>query len=139
MKFGIRTPSKLFMLKSNRIKSFNTSKEGLISPPNASNVPSSPSENSLRRLSVVTRPVTLLQPTPLHLQQSSPTQDESRPEGSVRPGLSSRRAFLSVSLHPTLRSALQKPSLVVSKKRKPDSIISEKSWMEALLGTILLM
>ena len=132
MNFGIRVPSKLFMLRSKWFKYFKSSKEWLISPPN---LPWVPSSSRLRRLSLMTCPLLLLQTTPLHLQQSSPTQDESRSEESVRPCLNLRRTTLSVSKEAALWwSPRQQPGLRVSWKRNPEDIMTRKrSWREALL------
>ena len=48
-------------------------------------------------------PVRLLQPTPNHLQQSSPTQEERVLEGSsTTPSLNLRRASLSMLMQPTV-------------------------------------
>ena len=71
-------------------------------------------------------PVRLLQSTPNHLQQSSPTQEESLLEGSSSPSLNLRRALLCISMQPTVKFpaleldhiASSEINSVVSKRRK---------------------
>ena len=78
------------------------------------------------RWSFMMLPVRLLQSTPNHLQQSSPTQEESLLEGSSSPSLNLRRALLCISMQPTVKFpaleldhiASSEINSVVSKRRK---------------------
>lgn len=89
-------------------------------------------QNVLLRLSMMALAVLLLQLTPLQLQQSSTTQDNSRRERSVRFCLNWRSASFSTSSQPGPRAGWEKLSLMVSSCKIPDNSVRQRSANEAL-------